>query len=70
MPKTIQGIVKGDVIVPEDSTALPEGTEVVINLPPSLCLLKHAGVWSDLEGLDEVVEEIYRTRTTERETVL
>ena len=70
MPKTIKGIVKGDVIVPEDFTILPEGAEVAISLPPNLCLLRHAGVWCGLEGLDELVEEIYKARTIKRETTL
>ena len=70
MSKTIKGIIKGNVIILEDSTILPEGTEVVINLPPNLCLLKHAGVWRDLDGLDELVEEIYKTRTIKREAAL
>jgi hypothetical protein len=63
MPKTIKCVVKGKVIVPEDSTALPEGTEVVINLPSKLCWLRHAGVWRDQEGLDGIIEEIYKSRT-------
>lgn len=70
MPKTIKGIVKGDVIVPEDYSALPEGAEVVINLPPNLYLLKHAGVWRDLDGLDNLVEEIYKSRTIKGKAAL
>jgi len=67
MPKTIKGVVKGAVIVPEDSGTLPEGTRVVINLPSKSCWLRHVGVWHDRKNLDEIVEEIYRTRTIPEE---
>jgi hypothetical protein len=60
MLKTIKGVVEGKVVVPEEP--VPEGAVVTINLPPNLRLLRHAGVWRNLEGLDELVVEIYRTR--------
>jgi len=69
MPKVVKGVVKGDVIVPEEPSALPEGAEVMINLPPNLCLLKHAGTWRNLEGLDKLVAEIYERRTAKGEPV-
>ncbi len=62
MSKAIKGAVEGNVVVPEESAILPEGAEVTINLPSNLRLLRHAGVWRNIEGLDELVEEIYRTR--------
>jgi len=68
MLKTIKGVVEGNVIVPEES--VPEGAVVTINLPTSLRLLRHAGVWRNLKGLDELVEEIYRTRAIKREAPL
>ena len=69
MPKAVKGVVKGNVVVPEEPFALPEGAEVMINLPPNLCLLKHAGVWRDLEDLDTLVAEIYANRTVKEEPV-
>lgn len=69
MPKPMKGVVKGNVIVPEEPFVLPEGAEVVINLPPNLCLLKHAGIWRDLEDLDRLVAEIYESRTVKEEPV-
>jgi hypothetical protein len=63
MPK----VVKGRVIIPEESSAFPEGVEVMINLPPNLCLLKHAGVWGNLKDLDKLVAEIYEKRTVREE---
>ena len=70
MLKTIRGVVEGDVVVPEEP--VPEGTLGVetINLPTKLRLLRHAGVWRNLEGLDELVGEIYRTRAIKRELPL
>ena len=67
MLKTIKGVVEGNVVVPERPAILPEGAEVTINLPPNLRLLRHAGVWRNIKGLDELVEEIYRTRAIKRE---
>ena len=69
MPKPVRGVVKGNVIIPVEPSVLPEGAEVMINLPPNLCLLKHAGVWRDLEDLDNVVAEIYGNRTAKEEPV-
>jgi len=68
MLKTIRGVVEGDVVVPEEP--VPEGTVVTINLPTKLRLLRHAGVWRNLEGLEELVGEIYRTRAIKREVPL
>jgi len=59
MAKVIKGVVKGNVIVPEEPLSLPEGTRVTINLPSKLCLLRHAGVWRYRDDLDRVIEEIY-----------
>lgn len=67
MPKVVKGVVKGNVIIPEEPSAFPEGAEVMINLPPNLCLLKHAGVWRDLKDLDKLVAEIYKNRTVKEE---
>ena len=67
MPKALKGVVKGNVIVPEEPFALPEGAEVMISLPSNLSLLKHAGVWCDLEDLDRLVAEIYENRTVNEE---
>jgi len=69
MPKVVKGVVKGDVIVPEEPSAFPEGAEVMINLPPGLCLLKHAGVWRNLKDLDKLIVEIYKNRTVKEEPV-
>lgn len=63
MPKTIKGVVKGDVIVPEDAGTLPEGMSVIINLPARSCWLKHVGVWHGRENFEELIGEIYRSRT-------
>jgi len=68
MLKTIKGVVEGNVVVPEEP--VPEGTVVTINLPTNLRLLIHAGVWRNLEGIDELIEEIYRTRAIKREVPL
>ncbi len=68
MLKTIKGVVEGEVVVPEEP--VPEGTVVTINLPTTLRLLRHAGVWRNLEGIDELVGEIYRTRAIKREVPL
>lgn len=70
MLKTIKGVVEGNVVVPEEPATLPEGAVVTINLPTNLRLLRHAGVWRNLEGLDELVEEIYRTRAIKKEIPL
>ena len=67
MPKPVRGVVKGNVVVPEEPYVLPEGAEVVISLPPGLCLLRHAGVWHDLEDLDKLVADIYETRAVNEE---
>jgi hypothetical protein len=67
MPKAVKGVVKGDVIVPDEPSAFPEGTEVTINLPSNLRLLKHAGVWRNLKDLDKLVAEIYDNRTVKQE---
>ena len=67
MPKVVKGVVKGNVIIPEEPSAFPEGAEVIINLPPNLSLLKHAGVWCNLKDLDKLVAEIYEKRTAKRE---
>ena len=69
MPKVVKGVVKGDVIVPEEPSAFPEGAEVMINLPPNLCLLKHAGAWRNLKDLDKLIVEIYKNRTVKEEPV-
>ena len=69
MPKPVRGVVKGNVVVPEEPFVLPEGAEVVISLPPGLCLLKHAGVWRDLENLDNLVAQIYGNRTAREQPV-
>jgi hypothetical protein len=68
MLKTIKGVVEGNVVVPEEP--VPEGTVVTINLPTNLRLLRHAGVWRNLEGIDELIGEIYRTRAIKREVPL
>ena len=68
MLKAIKGVVEGNVVVPEES--VPEGAVVTINLPTNLRLLRHAGVWRNLEGLDELIGEIYRTRAIKREVPL
>jgi hypothetical protein len=70
MLKTIKGVVEGKVVVPEEPAVLPEGIVVTINLPTNLRLLRHAGVWRNLEGLDDIVGEIYRTRAVKREVPL
>lgn len=67
MSKVVKGIVKGSVIIPEEPSAFPEGAEVMINLPPNLCLLKHAGIWRNLKDLDKLVAEIYKNRTVKGE---
>jgi len=67
MPRLVKGVVKGNVIVPEEPSAFLEGAEVMINLPPNLCLLKHAGVWRNLQDLDKLVAEIYENRTVKEE---
>ena len=67
MPRLVKGVVKGNVIVPEEPSAFLEGAEVMIKLPPNLCLLKHAGVWRNLEALDKLVAEIYVNRTVKEE---
>jgi len=68
MLKAIKGVVEGNVVVPEEP--VPEGAVVTINLPTNLRLLRHAGVWRNLEGLDELIGEIYRTRAIKREVPL
>ncbi len=68
MLKTIKGVVEGNVVVLEEP--VPEGTVVTINLPTNLRLLRHAGVWRNLEGIDELIGEIYRTRAIKREVPL
>ncbi|MDI6886176.1 MAG: hypothetical protein QMD22_07540 [archaeon] len=68
MLKTIKGVVEGKVVVPEEP--VPEGTVVTINLPTNLRLLRHAGAWRNLGGLDELLVEIYRTRAVKREVPL
>ena len=68
MLKAIKGVVEGNVVVPEES--VPEGAVVTINLPTNLRLLRHAGVWRNLEGLDELIGEIYRTRAIKKEVPL
>jgi len=69
MSKVVKGVVKGSVIIPEEPSAFPEGAEVMINLPPNLCLLKHAGIWRNLKDLDKLVVEIYESRTVKGEPV-
>jgi predicted DNA-binding antitoxin AbrB/MazE fold protein len=70
MSKTIKGVVEGNVIVPKGPAVLPEGTEVTINVPTNIRLVKHVGVWRNLEGLDELTKEIYKNRTFKREVPL
>jgi hypothetical protein len=67
MSRAIKGVVRGNVIVPDEPFALPEGAEVMIDFPSNLSLLKHAGVWRDLDDLDKLVAEIYESRTVKGE---
>ena len=70
MSKTIKGVVERNVIVPEEPAILPEGSEVTINLPTNIRLVKHVGVWRNIEGLDELTRENYKNRTIKRKVPL
>jgi hypothetical protein len=67
MAKVVKGTVKDHVIVLEKGATLPEGATVTVRLSSRESWLKHAGVWADWEELDEVLREIYRTRTAKVE---
>lgn len=67
MAKVVRGTVKGNVVVLEKGAALPDGATVTVRLSSNESWLKHAGVWADWMELDEMLRDIYRTRTTKVE---
>ena len=67
MARTVKGTVKGHVVVLEEGAALPDGATVTVRLSSKESWLKHAGVWVDREEPDEILRDIYRTRTSKVE---
>ena len=64
MGKQVRGTVKGHIVELEPGADLPDGATVTVRLVSKDAWLKHAGVWADWAELDELVHDIYRTRTT------
>ena len=65
--RVARGTVRGDVVVLEKGTNLPDGATVMVRLASKESWFKHAGVWADWEELDAVVRDIYRARTIKAE---
>ena len=63
MKKTLNAKIKGNVIILPKEVHLPDGTEVEINLPAKVRLLRHAGVWKDKDDLKDIEKIIYDNRT-------
>jgi len=73
--KTIQGVVRGRSIDLKEETGLEDGASVDVVLTPRSSpptrkwgdgILQSAGGWADVPGIDEVMEEIARSRKSER----
>ncbi|MBI4607496.1 MAG: hypothetical protein HY726_00625 [Candidatus Rokubacteria bacterium] len=67
MARVVRGTVKGQIVVLEEGARLPDGATVTVRLSSKESWLKHAGVWADWRELDEVLREIYGTRTIKPE---
>lgn len=67
MATVVRGTVKGNIVVLEKGAVLPDGATVTVRLSSKESWLKHAGVWADWKELDEMLQDIYRTRTTKVE---
>ena len=62
MKKTLNGKVKGNTVVLPEDLHLPDGTEVEVNLPAKVRLLRHAGIWKNREDLKDIEKIIYESR--------
>jgi len=67
MARVVRGTVKGDIVVLDKGAVLPDGATVTVRLSSKESWLKHAGVWVDGEEPDEILRDIYRTRTSKVE---
>ena len=59
----LKGIVINGKIVLKEPLVLPEGVEVEIIPPAKYRILKHAGIWKNLDNVDMLIKEIYDSRT-------
>lgn len=61
--KSIIGTVRDGVIVLDQPLDIPEGTQVIVQVPPPDWLREVAGAWKHDRGIDEWLHERQQTRT-------